>query len=348
MKKFLKTLAVFSAAIPVAALSACNALAPVNNDDKSAVYGQYADRFVASLEQLQTGTSFFNVYESELFTVHVGDNSAHLVSRGDADIDFKDGVSSRYALTNNAEIIAVAGDVEQSQTRGETAYLLADGLYLARTDSEVETGNVKSFTALESVDPNRLITLETIFAGASDFSSAEEFFALYGEGEWLAKEDGTQIQIKVQRQAFDRSFYQLMLSAMGTDQLNVVIEETFTLVFDKQGNLSYVEREVTANVKIAPPQADDEQGGTENGDAAPTSEEVPDDLPDDETGEVPNEEQAPATPTGEGYYRYYTKLSVKEGSTAKFPTQAELNSYKQAATPPAENPEETPEEPPKQ
>lgn len=337
MKKLAKIFAVLCTAIPVAALSACNPLNAVSDENKLSVYQDYAAKLTASLTEMLTGDTYLNSYTSVMFNTQSGEDSARLEMRMDGDFDFTDAVVTRMSQKVTIEQLFIEGGTELEGGAEMRAYLNSDGLY--QYNQETIPGNDalenKSFITLEELTASGLPTLEDSIPLPQGFDSAEAFLSLYGGAEWFTAEDGTKLQIKSNATTYNAPYYREMLELLGGEGINVQMEQTITLTFDKQGNVLFFEYEIIANATSTtnPPQT---EGGNEE--AALQNEEQPEDLPEDgETnGEENTQPETESPANNSGYYRYYTKTSVKEGSTVKLPTAAELETYKEPAKAPDE------------
>ena len=97
-----------------------------------------------------------------------------------------------------------------------------------------------------------------------------------------------------------------------------------------EGKVSIAATEETPDEGVEP--ASEDLSADETPDGSEGGEETPDETPEEE----------PATPTDNASVRVYSKVSVKDGSTVKAPTEAQLEAYKTQEELDAEVPEETP------
>ena len=355
MKKLIKTLTVLCTAIPVAALSACTALTAVTDENKPTVYQEYAEKLANSLTAMATGDVYFNDYTSEMFTTKSGEDFSQFAMRIDCDAAFTDAAATRMSQKATMDLTATMNGEEMNGKADMRAYFTEDGIYqyVMEEATGAEKVEAKSFIPAAELAPEDLPTLQnSIHLPVGFDGSAEAFLSLYGGAEWLTAEDGTKLQIKSNAtNDWGGSYFPAMISMLGGEGLSVEIEQTVTITFDKQGNLLFIEQEVVASATstTTPPQAEEGNGNEE---VSPANDEASNEENTENEGNEENGEQAgedenthtPQTVTSTGNYRYYRKISVKNGSTVKLPTAAELETYKK----PVEVPEETPDEGEKQ
>ena len=336
MKKTWKSIGAIAVSVPMVAFAACGLQ---KSEDPAATYATFAEKYNAAVASYAEGDLFLDVYETVSVNAEGANGKMSLSYVNDEAYDFASGVITRAAASQKMNTVMTLGETETKSETSATAYLLDGFSYVhqivkdGEDESEVKLKEAVS-TDGESIDPSMLLVFPE--------GAFEEAFVGMENVVIQANKNNTHMKITADLDPME--IYEYLMGAdevLGEYDYDVEASFTFSVRFDNAGNLLYTEMLMEGKVSIAAAEE------TPDEDVEPASEDLSaDETPDGSEGgeETPDEtpEEEPATPTDNASVRVYRKVSVKDGSTVKAPTEAQLESYKTQEELDAEVPEETP------
>lgn len=336
MKKTWKSIGAIAVSVPMVAFAACGLQ---KSEDPAATYATFAEKYNAAVASYAEGDLFLDVYETVSVDAEGANGKMSLSSVSDSSYDFSNGALTRGAASEKMNTTMTLGETEIKSETSATAYLLDGFSYVhqmvknGEDESEVKLKEAVS-TDGESIGPSMLLVFPE--------GAFEEAFV--GMENVVIQANKNNTHMKITADLDPTAIYEYLMGAdevLGEYDYDVEASFTFSVRFDNAGNLLYTEMLMEGKVSIAAAEE------TPDEDVEPASEDLSaDETPDGSEGgeETPDEtpEEEPATPTDNASVRVYRKVSVKDGSTVKAPTEAQLESYKTQEELDAEVPEETP------
>lgn len=336
MKKTWKSIGAIAVSVPMVAFAACGLQ---KSEDPAATYATFAEKYNAAVASYAESDLFLDVYETVSVNAEGTNGKMSLSYVDDSSYDFANGAITRAAASQKMNMAMTVGETETKSETSATAYLLDGFSYVhqivkdGEDESEIKLKEAAS-TDDVAIPPSKLLifpegTFEEPFVGTENV---------------VIQADKNNTHMKITADLDPMEIYEYLMGAdevLGEYDYDVEASFTFSVRFDNAGNLLYTEMLMEGRVSIAAAEE------TPDEDVEPASEDLSaDETPDGSEGgeETPDEtpEEEPATPTDNASVRVYRKVSVKDGSTVKAPTEAQLESYKTQEELDAEVPEETP------
>ncbi|MBQ8375355.1 MAG: hypothetical protein IJX98_07285 [Clostridia bacterium] len=204
-----------------------------------------------------------------------------------------------------------------------------------------ETKEQKQFQAANP-DDSQTVDIASVLEFIPFSATYDEVAAEFSDLKMYASDNGTMFKIEFSADLTNASddYAGEIISVLGEENIEMELTQSYTLRMDTSGNLISTEMELIAKFyEIAPETDNSENGGEENGEVAPVS-----DVSETPPAEGDEEESAPVNAKREGSLRISFKTTVKDASSVKLPTKAELDTYKKPETTeePSEGGEETP------
>ena len=336
MKKTWKSIGAIAVSVPMVAFAACGLQ---KSEDPAATYATFAEKYNAAVAGYAESDLFLDVYETVSVNAEGANGKMSLSSVSDSSYDFASGALTRGAASEKMNTTMTLGETEIKSETSATAYLLDGFSYVhqivkdGEDESEIKLKEAVS-TDGESIDPSMLLVFPE--------GAFEEAFV--GMENVVIQANKNNTHMKITADLDPREIYEYLMDAgevLGEYDYDVEASMTYSVRFDNAGNLLYTEMLMEGKVSIAAAEETPDEG------VEPASEDLSaDETPDGSEGgeETPDEtpEEEPATPTDNASVRVYRKVSVKDGSTVKAPTEAQLESYKTQEELDTEVPEETP------
>ena len=336
MKKTWKSIGAIAVSVPMVAFAACGLQ---KSEDPAATYATFAEKYNAAVASYAEGDLFLDVYETVSVNAEGANGKMSLSYVNDEAYDFASGVITRAAASQKMNTVMTLGETETKSETSATAYLLDGFSYVhqivkdGENESEIKLKETAS-TDDTTINPSKFLVFPE--------GAFEEAFVGMENVVIQANKNNTHMKITADLDPME--IYEYLMGAdevLGEYDYDVEASFTFSVRFDNAGNLLYTEMLMEGKVSIAAAEE------TPDEDVEPASEDLSaDETPDGSEGgeETPDEtpEEEPATPTDNASVRVYRKVSVKDGSTVKAPTEAQLESYKTQEELDAEVPEETP------
>ena len=336
MKKTWKSIGAIAVSVPMVAFAACGLQ---KSEDPAATYATFAEKYNAAVASYAEGDLFLDVYETVSVNAEGTNGKMSLSYVDDSSYDFANGAITRAAASQKMNTTMTLGETETKSETSATAYLLDGFSYVhqivkdGENESEIKLKETAS-TDDTTINPSKFLVFPE--------GAFEEAFV--GMENVVIQANKNNTHMKITADLDPMAIYEYLMGAdevLGEYDYDVEASFTFSVRFDNAGNLLYTEMLMEGKVSIAAA----EETPDEN--VEPASEDLSaDETPDGSEGgeETPDEtpEEEPATPTDNASVRVYSKVSVKDGSTVKAPTEAQLESYKTQEELDAEVPEETP------
>ena len=332
MKKTWKSIGAIAVSVPMVAFAACGLQ---KSEDPAATYATFAEKYNAAVASYAEGDLFLDVYETVSVNAEGANGKMSLSSISDSSYDFSNGALTRAAASAKMNTAMTLGETEIKSETSATTYLLDGFSYVhqivkdGEDESEIKLKEAVS-TDGESIDPSMLLVFPE--------GAFEEAFV--GMENVVIQANKNNTHMKITADLDPMAIYEYLMGAdevLGEYDYDVEASFTFSVRFDNAGNLLYTEMLMEGKVSIAAAEETPDEG------VEPASEDLSaDETPDGSEGGEETPEEEPATPTDNSSVRVYRKVSVKDGSTVKAPTEAQLESYKTQEELDAEVPEETP------
>jgi len=336
MKKTWKSIGAIAVSVPMVAFAACGLQ---KSEDPAATYATFAEKYNAAVASYAESDLFLDVYETVSVNAEGANGKMSLSYVNDEAYDFASGVITRAAASQKMNMAMTVGETETKSETSATAYLLDGFSYVhqivkdGENESEIKLKETAS-TDDTTINPSKFLVFPE--------GAFEEAFV--GMENIVIQANKNNTHMKITADLNPTEIYEYLMGAdevLGEYDYDVEASFTFSVRFDNAGNLLYTEMLMEGKVSIAVAEE------TPDEDVEPASEDLSaDETPDGSEGgeETPDEtpEEEPATPTDNASVRVYRKVSVKDGSTVKAPTEAQLESYKTQEELDAEVPEETP------
>ena len=311
MKKTWKSIGAIAVSVPMVAFAACGLQ---KSEDPAATYATFAEKYNAAVAGYAESDLFLDVYETVSVNAEGANGKMSLSSISDSSYDFSNGALTRGAVSEKMNMAMTVGETETKSETSATAYLLDGFSYVhqivkdGEDESEIKLKEAVS-TDSESIDPSMLLVFPE--------GAFEEAFV--GMENVVIQANKNNTHMKITADLDPMAIYEYL---MGADE---VLGEMLM-----EGKVSIAAAEETPDENVEP--ASEDLSADETPDGSEGGEETPDETPEEE----------PATPTDNASVRVYSKVSVKDGSTVKAPTEAQLEAYKTQEELDAEVPEETP------
>ncbi len=343
MKKTWKSIGAIAVSVPMVAFAACGLQ---KSEDPAATYAAFAEKYNSAVAGFAEGDLFLDCYDT-LSVNAEGENGKMSISyANDASYDFASGALTRAATSQQVKMSTTVGEKETTSEMSYTAYL-TDGLayiHEVMKDGEAER-DVKLKQTVSEDDTATDLSMLLVFPEGS----FEEAFV--GMENIVVQSNKNNTHMKITADANPMMIYEYLSGAeevLGEYDYDVEASMSFSVRFDNAGNLLYSEMLIEGKVSIAQPEETPDENpddgvepisedlsGDENNDSS-------DNSSDDSSNDGEETPEEPAAPTDNASVRVYRKVSVKDGSTVKLPTEAQLAEYKTQEELDAEVPEETP------
>lgn len=321
MKKTFKTIGAFAACVPVAALAACG-LKPAQNP--AATRNDFAAKYTAAYEALTAGDAFLEIYDVLSISADGEKGTYRQNTVTAADYEIQKGSLVKAALSSSEEASAKIGEDTPSQKINIEKYVKDGMIYLCQTtknnDQTEQTTSVEPLSAEDAA-----LSFETLF-----FFPDETFIENFLTAEELTvkcNKNNTQMELSapIDLAAFEAILTEISV-VMGEYEYDYETLMTYTVRFDNAGNLLYFETEFTCKAKaLAPVQAEE---NTESGETTENGENT-------ESEETP----VPEAPSDQATVTQRTRVTVKDASTVKLPSQSYLDAFKKENVPSEETPD---------
>ena len=336
MKKTWKSIGAIAVSVPMVAFAACGLQ---KSEDPAATYATFAEKYNAAVAGYAESDLFLDVYETVSVNAEGANGKMSLSYVNDEAYDFANGAITRAAASQKMNTVMTLGETETKSETSATAYLLDGFSYVhqivkdGENESEIKLKETAS-TDDTTINPSKFLVFPE--------GAFEEAFV--GMENVVIQANKNNTHMKITADLDPMAIYEYLMGAdevLGEYDYDVEASMTYSVRFDNAGNLLYTEMLMEGKVSIAATEETPDEG------VEPASEDLSaDETPDGSEGgeETPDEtpEEEPVTPTDNASVRVYSKVSVKDGSTVKAPTEAQLESYKTQEELDAEVPEETP------
>ncbi|MBQ8352288.1 MAG: hypothetical protein IJY34_00690 [Clostridia bacterium] len=342
MKKTWKSIGAIAVSVPMVAFAACGLQ---KSEDPAATYATFAEKYNAAVAGYAESDLFLDVYETVSVNAEGANGKMSLSYVNDEAYDFASGVITRAAASQKMNMAMTVGETETKSETSATAYLLDGFSYVHQIVKDGENESEIKLKETASTDDTTINPSKFLIFPEGTF---EEPFV--GTENVVIQANKSNTHMKITADLDPMAIYEYLMGAdevLGEYDYDVEASFTFSVRFDNAGNLLYTEMLMEGKVSIAAAEEAPEENPDEG--VEPVSEELdgaetPDGSEAEGGEETPDEtpEEEPATPTDNASVRVYRKVSVKDGSTVKAPTEAQLESYKTQEELDAEVPEETP------